>query len=316
MTSPTLHGIHPATILPNSVTGFNIYLSNREEERPIKFLANNQLVDDSECQQLRGNQALQVFIETTSIESYREYLSTHASQWMSDAGLPTKMKTELLLECLVAKWQAGFPSTDWNQLVDLSRDISGKLAEFMEKIGIQIPHVLESVDAGTAPALHALRTGIYCAMLGSELGYDRATVTELCMGGLLHDVGKRSVGDEAELASHLNERSTRAHPLIGFRRLCMCSNLPMTALLMCYQHHENFDGSGFPVQLVDQEIHFGARICAIANRFDHLTSNENPRMAYAPGSAGRILEQDKSNRFDPEMMKTWLKLLKTHLRNS
>jgi response regulator RpfG family c-di-GMP phosphodiesterase len=90
----------------------------------------------------------------------------------------------------------------------------------------------------------------------------------------------------------------------------------MTSLLMCYQHHENFDGSGFPVQLVDQEIHVGARICAIANRFDHLTSNENPRMAYAPGSAGRILEQDKSNRFDPEIMKAWLKLLKTHLRNS
>ncbi|MCU0710198.1 MAG: HD domain-containing protein [Pirellula sp.] len=316
MTSPTLHGIHPATILPNSVTGFNIYLSNREEERPIKFLANNQLVDEAECGQLRSQQGLQVFIEETSRESYREYLSTHSSQWMNDPGIPASMKTELLLECMLAKWQVGFQSTDWDRVVALSREISEQLTDAIERIGIQIPHVLEHLDAGTNPTVHALRTGIYCALLSKELGFDRPTMIELCMGGMLHDVGKRSMGDEAELASHVNERSTRAHPLIGFRRLCRCADLPMTSLLMCYQHHENFDGSGFPVQLVDQEIHVGARICAIANRFDHLTSNENPRMAYAPGSAGRILEQDKSNRFDPEIMKAWLKLLKTHLRNS
>jgi HD-GYP domain-containing protein (c-di-GMP phosphodiesterase class II) len=316
MTSPTLHGIHPATILPNSVPGFNIYLSNREEERPIKFLANSQLVDEAECEQLRSHQGLQIFIEETSRKTYREYLSNHAGQWMNDPGIPSKMKTELLLECVWDRWQLAFQSTDWEQLVFVAHEVSDQLTDAIEKVGIQIPHVLELLDAGTDPALHALRTGIYCSLLGKELEYERATMTELCMGGLLHDVGKRALGDEAELASQGSERSNRAHPLIGFRRLCRCADLPMTALLMCYQHHENFDGTGFPVQLVDQEIHIGARICAIANRFDHLTSNDNPRMAYAPGSAGRILEQDKSNRFDPEMMKTWLRLLRTHLRNS
>jgi HD-GYP domain-containing protein (c-di-GMP phosphodiesterase class II) len=90
----------------------------------------------------------------------------------------------------------------------------------------------------------------------------------------------------------------------------------MVALMMCYQHHECMDGSGYPAQRLDCEIHFAARVCAIANRYDHLTTNDNPKLAYTPGSAGRILEQDKSNRLDSEMMRTWLKLLKTHLKNS
>ncbi len=316
MISPILHSIHPATILPKSYMGFNIYLSNREGEKPIKFISSNQWVNDSDCGMLRGNPVLRVFIDSSSLNSYREYLGSYANQWMSDPDLPSSLKSSLLLDCVQAKWRQGASSNDWQYLAGLARDISVPSAEFISVVGMKITDVLQTMDLGVDLTTHSLRTAIYSTILGNEIGCDRKTLVEICIGGLLHDIGKRHIGDETDDHYDSEERRLAAHPTIGFRRLCHLTNFPKLSLLMCYQHHETMDGSGTPVQLADDEIHFASRICAIANRFDKLTSNENPRMAYSAGAAGRILEQDRSKRYDPEMMKTWLTLLKSHLKNS
>lgn len=319
MNLATLHGIHPATILPNTRTGFNVFLSDRVGEHPIKFLASNQTVDQAECHQLRASAALQVFIEDTSLEAYHDYLANHASQWIADGEISRDLKASLLIECSASQWELVYATSDWKRMAQVAQQIGRSIAEFVETIGINVLEVIHTLGAGIGEVQHSLRTGIYSAVLGNALGDDRDVCSELCMGGLLHDVGKRSVGDDAELVSECGEkgeRRVRNHPLIGFRRLCHVSGLPQTALLMCYQHHENLRGTGYPCQIVEGEIHHGAKICAIVDRYDHLTTNENPRLASSPAAAGRIMEQDKSLRFDPEMMKVWLKLLKNHLKNS
>jgi HD-GYP domain-containing protein (c-di-GMP phosphodiesterase class II) len=316
MISLTLHEIHPATILPQSLMGFNVYLSHGEGERPVKFLSSEKMVDETDYDQLRENANLKVFIDATSLAEYREYLVAHSSKWLTDERLPSRLRTALLLECLVAKWQSAFSSSSTDTTIDVAKEISERLVLSIEFLDVRIPDVIQALDMGIDLARHSLRTAIYCGLLGNSMGYDGTVLNELCMGGLLHDIGKQSNGESFKSSGPENDRSMRAHPLFGFRRLCNSRNVTTTVLMMCYQHHENLDGSGFPVRLIGDEIHFGAKICAIVNRFDHLTSSENPRMAYTCGSAGRIMEQDRSNRFDQEIMKTWLKLLKSHLKNS
>jgi HD-GYP domain-containing protein (c-di-GMP phosphodiesterase class II) len=317
MISLTLHEIHPATILPQSLMGFNVYLSNGEGERPVKFLSSEKMVDEADYDQLRENSNLKVFIDATSLSEYREYLVTHSSKWLTDERLPSRLRTALLLECLVAKWQPAFSSSTTTETsIDLAKQISEQLVLSIEFLNVRIPDVIQALDVGVDLARHSLRTSVYCGLLGHAMGYDGSVLNELCMGGLLHDIGKQQNGESFKSSVTENDRMMRSHPLFGFRRLCNCHNVPTSVLMMCYQHHENIDGSGFPVRLIGDEIHFAAKICAIVNRFDHLTSSENPRMAYTPGSAGRIMEQDRSNRFDQEIMKTWLKLLKSHLKSN
>lgn len=315
MISLTLHEIHPATILPESLMGFNVYLSNRESERPVKFLSSEKMVDESDYDQLRRNSDLKVFIDATSLGEYRDYLVTHANKWLNDERLPGRLRTGLLLECLVAKWQAVYPSAGIEICVNTAKEISEKIAFTIELVDMRIPDVIHALDVAIDVARHSLRTSIYCGMLGHAMGYEGTVLGELCLGGLLHDIGKHQNHESFNAATSGTERLMFAHPLLGFRQLCNCQNIPTTVLMMCYQHHENVDGTGYPVKLIGEEIHFGAKICAIVNRFDHLTSSENPRMAYTPGSAGRIMEQDRTSRFDQEIMKTWLKLLKSHLKS-
>ncbi|MFO0014728.1 MAG: HD-GYP domain-containing protein [Planctomycetota bacterium] len=316
MISLTLHQIHPATILPQATTGFNVYLSNRDGERPVKFLSCDKTVDATDCDQLRDNSDLRVFIDASSLETYRDYLVTHSNLWLTDDRLPNQLRNKLLLECMLSKWQASIGASDFEATIDSARQLAEMLKSSIDIVGVRVPDILSSVTAGTDLARHSLRTAIYCVLLGNAMGYDRSILTDLCMGGLLHDIGKAQDQEQYSTLTGGIERSTRSHPLFGFRRLCPYAKVPMTVLMMCYQHHENVDGSGFPVRLIGDEIHFGARICAIANRFDHMTNNDNPRLAYSMGSAGRIMEQDRSNRFDQDMMKIWLKLLKNHLKKN
>ncbi len=316
MINLTLHQIHPATILPQALMGFNVYLSNGDSERPVKFLSSDKVVDEADCEQLRENDELKVFIDATSLGAYRDYLVTHSNLWLADERLPNRLRSALLVECMFSKWQSGFESRDCQSLIYSAREIAEKLTSSADFVAIRIPDILQSLGAGADLARHSFRTAIYCTLLGDEIGYDPGVIIDLCVGGLLHDIGKDFSNDQLKMGAQANDRMARSHSLAGFRRLCAFPNVNMTVLMMCYQHHENIDGSGFPVRLLGDEIHFGAKICAIVNRFDHLTSNDNPRMAYSPGSAGRIMEQDRSNRFDQEMMKTWLKLLKNHLKNN
>jgi len=315
MISLTLHQIHPATILPQATTGFNVYLSNRDGERPFKFLSCDKTVDIEDCDQLRENADLKVYIDASSLEAYRDYLVDHSNLWLADENLPCQLRNLLLLECMFSKWQPVFGKSDIKVTINLAKQLSNMLTSSIDIVSMRVPDVITSIGTGSDLARHSLRTGVYCTLLGNALGLARATLTELCMGGLLHDIGKEPITLQVKSAIDGEERNTRSHPLIGFRRLCTHANVPLTILMMCYQHHENVDGSGFPVRLVEDEIHIAARICAIANRFDHLTSSDNPRQAYSAGSAGRIMEQDRSNRFDSEVMRVWLKLLKNHLKN-
>ena len=71
---------------------------------------------------------------------------------------------------------------------------------------------------------------------------------------------------------------------------------------MCYQHHERPDGKGFPVGLMSDEIHEASKICAVANRYEGLTSDCLNRQAMTRLAALRVLESEKNTALDSEMI--------------
>ena len=73
--------------------------------------------------------------------------------------------------------------------------------------------------------------------------------------------------------------------------------------MVCYQHHERPDGKGFPVGLLGDEIQIASRICAVANRFDGLTSERADRPAMTRLAALRVLESEKNTALDMEVTK-------------
>ena len=88
-------------------------------------------------------------------------------------------------------------------------------------------------------------------------------------------------------------------------------DLSFGQLMMTYQHHERMDGSGYPVGCLGDEIHPWAKLCAIVDVYEALTSNRPYRSPMTPKTALTLLDKGEGTEFDPEMLKCWRQLIKT-----
>ncbi len=97
----------------------------------------------------------------------------------------------------------------------------------------------------------------------------------------------------------------RDHPRCGFAELCLREEMSWGALMMVYQHHERCNGNGYPVGSVDEEIHPWAKICAIADVFDAMTSDRSYHSRAAVGEVLKYFHRQAGHGFDKEMVECW-----------
>ncbi len=162
---------------------------------------------------------------------------------------------------------------------------------------------------------HSANVAFYAGMLAAELGYDPHDVELMTTAGLLHDLGKLAI-DEKILCKpgRLTDEEfdvIRLHPTVGFEQLNYREDLTEGQLMMVYQHHERLDGKGYPVGVVDSEIHSWAKICSVVDVYEALTSYRPYRSPMPRRKVFEIMERDSGKAFDAEVLACWLKIINT-----
>jgi len=155
---------------------------------------------------------------------------------------------------------------------------------------------------------HAVRVGVMAEVVASRLGWDEADVEILRLGAALHDVGKvvvperilRKPGplDADELAE------LRRHPEEGARMVARHPALQLVVPVVLY-HHERWDGSGYPVGLEGVAIPAEARVLAVVDAFDAMTTDRSYRRATTEEAAVAELERCAGAQFDPEIVRVF-----------
>ena len=154
---------------------------------------------------------------------------------------------------------------------------------------------------------HSVNVAVLAAMLGSRIGLSREEMLPLIMGSLLHDVGKLIVPTEilTKAGRLSNEEFTliRMHPEAGRKKLRELP-IPSASILaiIASQHHEHMDGRGYPHQLMGDKIHRFARITAIADVYDALTTQRSYKPAYKPHIAYKIMVKCSPGQFDESLL--------------
>jgi len=163
--------------------------------------------------------------------------------------------------------------------------------------------------------VHSLRVRAYTLRLAQELGIPPARQRMLALGALLHDIGKIGVPDAVLLKpgrlSDAEWQQIRQHPELGRRILASVPFLGAEAADIVYAHHERFDGKGYPQGLVGSAIALGARIFAVVDVYDALTT---PRPYHLPVPYDRArteIEDDSGTHFDPEVVRAFLRIPRT-----
>ncbi len=159
---------------------------------------------------------------------------------------------------------------------------------------------------------HARRVSALSLKLALTLGLSGSETYLVSLGGLLHDLGKVALPDMVLWQQNSSEEVARKdlfqHPLIGARILAPMTTLQAVAAIV-RMHHEHMDGSGYPDGLRGEEIPLGARIVAVADTYDALTSRSAPGPACSPAEALSELQSGAGSRFDPRVVKALARLL-------
>lgn len=168
---------------------------------------------------------------------------------------------------------------------------------------LHILRTLEARDPGVFA--HGLRVGAYARRLALRLGLDGPDLDLLEMAGRVHDLGKLGVPPflvhkDGPLTPS-EQALLRRHPALGAAML-EAHRQPEELVLTARHHHEHWDGSGYPFGLAGHEIPLFARITAVADAYDAMTSHRPYRPLWSEDQALDELEACAGTQFCPEMV--------------
>jgi PAS domain S-box-containing protein len=161
---------------------------------------------------------------------------------------------------------------------------------------------------------HVRRIERYTQLLAGEMGLPAKEAERMGYSAILHDVGKIQVADDIlRKPAALSEDEwtiMRQHPIVGERIL---SREPFfeVARSIARNHHENWDGSGYPDGLRAKDIPLAARIVRVADVYDALTNLRPYKPAWSLDRAVETIEGDKERMFDPEVVEAFLRLFRS-----
>ena len=211
-----------------------------------------------------------------------------------------------------------------HELVVAKRRYENHLEELVEQRTVELDRALNSLEGAYRSTLKALTAALetrdsethghservvsYSLRLGREYGLKSEDMKSLEFGSLLHDIGKIGVPDSIlRKPAKLTEEEwvlMREHPLHGQQILRGIEFLQGAARVVA-QHHEQWDGSGYPVGLRGEEIDVCARIFAVADAFDAITSDRVYRRGKSYEAAAQELDDWAGRQFDPKVVEAF-----------
>ena len=203
------------------------------------------------------------------------------------------------------------------ELVRLQKDLESAVNEKTkenERLFVQVVACLaDAIDAkDTYTNGHSGRVARYSREIARKYGYDENNLDEIYIMGLLHDVGKIGVPDEViNKPGRLTDEEfqcIKKHPSIGGKILGNIREMPQLAAGAKW-HHERYDGRGYPEGLAGDDIPEEARIIAVADAYDAMTSNRSYRGALPQEVVRAEIEKGKGSQFDPKFADIMLSMI-------
>lgn len=190
-------------------------------------------------------------------------------------------------------------------------ELFNNLQSFYFEMVQTLARAIDAKDAYTYD--HADRARKYAKEIALKMNLPYTIVRNIEYAALMHDIGKIGIADDILLKKdNLTEEELkiiRKHPLIGYRILAPVKFLSPVAPMVLY-HQEWYDGSGYPEGLAKEEIPLGARIVAVIDAYDAMTSDRPYRNSLLVKDAVKQLRVGAGKQFDPKIVEIFIDILK------
>ncbi|MGI6575418.1 MAG: HD-GYP domain-containing protein [bacterium] len=228
----------------------------------------------------------------------------------------TRLQTARLMKKILKNINSKIGPKDNLNLDEYIPQIKEAVENILQDIstsGKLVMDFLELKNAHDYTFLHSVNVCILAIMMGKQAGLKLATIRELGIGTLLHDVGKALVpGNILTKPKPLTPeeyQQMKKHTTLGYELLCRTKEITPASAQISLEHHERVDGRGYPYSLRDQQISFLGRLSAICDVYDALISDRVYRKRYLPHQAAKFITSGSGTHFDQQLVKIFTKCI-------
>lgn len=202
----------------------------------------------------------------------------------------------------------------FNQMVESLLDTRRKLNDYFIQIVQSLALSLEAKDAYTGG--HSVRVSEYAEKIARRIGLPEEKVAALKEAALLHDIGKMGIPEnilnKKEPLTLQEWEQIKSHPAMGGKILKpVCLNDDMLTVIT--EHHERYNGTGYPDALAEEQISIYARIAAVADAYDAITSSRAYRPDMGKEWAISELRKCRGTQLDPHLVDVFIEILQEEL---
>lgn len=294
--------IRLSTLRPEKITSFDIFV--HIDGRMVLYRKAGEALQSQKIETLHAKDTgNSFFVKITDRDTYRAWVKEE----INSVHIPNNEKAAILRESSIAIMEDLFENPDVNKALDESKPIISDFINFMDQAPESVGYLLSLSGYDFYTYNHSLDVSIYSLGLGKVLGLGSKEIEELGIGCLFHDIGKRNVAleilckkgplDDAEW------EQMKRHPQYGLIILNQNPNISDGVKAACFEHHESWAGNGYPQQITGPEIHPYARIVAICDTYDAMTTQRSYNKPMTPHDALTMMRDKLSGRYDPDMLK-------------
>jgi putative nucleotidyltransferase with HDIG domain len=309
--------ISVATLLPSSAVGLDLFQTEQDTGRLVLFRGADYPLAPQDLQRLHQRGVKRLYISKESQNRYQKYLRQLATADAEDTRIPMYARVGAMNEVVRDVLSRALSTTDDDQAVTAAEHLGTMVTQTVTSSAFATKDLFRVLNHDYTTFTHSANVAFYSAILANHLGFSTEDIEQITTGGLLHDIGKLEISEDilckpGKLTDD-EYREIKKHPLVGFRRLACRSELSFAQLMMVYQHHERIDGKGYPVGCDGSEIHVWAKLCAVVDVFEALTSQRPYRQPIPKAKALEILIRDSGTAFDREILACWTSIIQSDL---
>lgn len=298
----------------DKITDFNLYCLPHQDEGFVLYRNKDLAFTQDVCERLRENDVDILYVETSEADTYRRYLERHLPDLLRDPHVGLETKSTVVYTSARGLIKDVMEDPRSGDLMPRSSRLVENMTEFMlrERGALESLMKVSSFDYYTYT--HSVNVYVFAFSLLQRLGEAPETLLRFGVGGLLHDVGKSKL-DPAIIncrgkLSPQQWEMMKMHPVYGCEILEAQGVTDEIIFDVTRHHHEKLQGNGYPDGLAGDKISLYARVTAIADIFDALTTRRSYKEAMRSFPALKLMREEMMpGGVDPELYRVFVVMI-------
>jgi HD-GYP domain-containing protein (c-di-GMP phosphodiesterase class II) len=295
-------------------TNVDLFVQYDPNSAPVLYHRAECPIEPAQLAGLADSRIGQVFVQSDDFQRFGAHLLESVESFGNREPVPAAERFAALQIAVAAEIEHAARLVDCGPYVTVAEKLGRELTSLLASNDVLPRDLFRLARHDFNTFTHVTNVASYGVILSERLGLcSESELEQIAKAAILHDLGKRFIPASILTKPAKLDPEERAiietHPQRGYEELCDRPDMSFDQLMIVYQHHERYDGKGYPVGSQGEEIHPWARMLAVVDVFDAMTGTRPYRRPATAQEAMDYISKNAGTHFDAEMVACWKSIM-------